>query len=134
MKFSEIETTAAIGRTLEGRTITVRDLLQAFAIVSGTKLGSQEFDRALGDPAQMHARETLANSSRFNALRSLIQAASESGPVTFEPIPGEPKLRSVSVTQNIEDGSRISAVTIEFSGPEQAQLGFEQALDNLTRA
>jgi len=133
VKLSEIETSAAVGRTLEGRTITVRDLLQAFAIVSGTKMGSQDFDRALSEPAQMHARDTLANSSRFNVLRSFIQAANESGPVTFEIEPGEPALRTVSVSHSFESGTRISAVTIEFTGPEQVQLGFEQALDNLSR-
>jgi hypothetical protein len=134
VKLSEIETSVPIGRTLEGRTITVRDLLDAFATVSGTRLGSQEFDRALTDPAQLHARGTIDNAARYSVLRALLKAAQEQGPRNFEPQAGSVSLQSVSVSQaTAADGGQATTLTIELSGQPEPGLGIDQALDNLAR-
>jgi len=134
VKLSEIETSVPIGRTLEGRTITVRDLLEAFATVSGTRLGSQEFDRALTDPAQLHARGTIDNAARYSVLRALLKAAQEQGPRTFEPKAVGVGLQSISVSQAVAaDGRQTTNLSIELSGEPEPGLGIDQALDTLAR-
>ncbi len=75
VKLSHIEVTVPIGRTERGQTLTVMDLLRAFSVVTGTEIGSQEFDRALGDPSQLHAKEIIENSLRYRTLKALVSGA-----------------------------------------------------------
>lgn len=134
MKLSEIETSVPIGRTLEGRPITVRDLLEAFATVSGTRLGTQEFDRALTEPSQLHARETIDNAARFSVLRALLKAAHENGPQQLEPQADVVALQSVSVSlESAHDGHQFTKIIIALNRSQEPEIGIGQALDNLNR-
>lgn len=129
MKLSHIEVTVPIGRTERGQTLTVMDLLKAFSIATGTEIGSQEFDRALGDPSQLHAKETIDNGSRYRTLRALAQGALESGPVTFD-AEGDAFLRSLSAeSRQVAPGQWVKCITIELQTGLEKNLGLDQALD-----
>lgn len=121
MKLSEIEVGVPIGRTLQGHTITVMDLLRAFATVTGTRVGSIEFDQALSDPAQLHATDMLGDAAHYRLLRTLLIEADKPGftlpeqqplqSLTIERDVGEQGLLRLSVTLTAEPGvSTVEAV------------------------
>lgn len=129
MKLSHIEVTVPIGRTERGQTLTVMDLLKAFSVATGTEIGSQEFDRALGNPSQLHAKETIENSGRYRILRALSQGALLHGPSRFGG-EGEAFLRSISAeARQVAPGEWIKSITIELQSGLEQDLGLDQALD-----
>ncbi len=129
MKLSSIEVTVPIGRTERGQTLTVMDLLKAFSVATGTEIGSQEFDRALGNPSQLHAKETIDNASRYRTLRALAQRALENGPVAID-AEGEAFLRTLSAEERqIAPGQWVKCITIELQTGLEKNLGLDLALD-----
>lgn len=129
MKLSHIEVTVPIGRTERGQTITVMDLLKAFSVATGTEIGSQEFDRALGNPSQLHAKETIENAGRYRTVRALAQGALEGGPVRFD-AEGDAVLHSLSAeARQVAPGQWIKTITIELQTGLEKNLGLDQALD-----
>ena len=131
MKLSEIEVTVPVGRTERGKTITVKDLLNAFAVVSGTRLGSQEFDRALGSPMQMHAPETMDNAARYRTLRAVLERSCASGPQEFR-VEHHVGFSHVSAEESSPvESAGLVHVRLEFERPEGAGLGLDEALDKL---
>ena len=77
MRLNDIEMTIPVGRTSQGVTITVRDILMVLSTVSGTRLGSQQFDQVLGDPQQLHAPGVLDNAQRYGLLSSILDGTVE---------------------------------------------------------
>lgn len=129
MKLSHIEVTVPIGRTERGQTITVMDLLKAFSIATGTEIGSMEFDRALENPSQLHAKGIIDNAARFRSLRALAQRAFESGPIAFSQ-PGDCMLRSIAAEarQVGSDRSQVS-IQIQLDNNLDDGLGLDKAID-----
>lgn len=122
MKLSEIEVGVPIGRTLQGHTITVIDVLRAFATVTGTRVGSLEFDQVLSDPAQLHATDMLGDAAHYRLLRTLLVEAEKPGfllpehqplqALTIERNAGEADQMRLSVTLKAEPGvTAAEAVT-----------------------
>ena len=72
MRLNDIEMSIPVGRTSQGVTITVRDLLLVLSTVSGTRLGSQQFDQMLADPQQLHAPGLLDDAQRYGLLSSIL--------------------------------------------------------------
>ncbi len=72
MQLNDIEMSIAVGRTAQGKTISVGDIMKVLAKVSGTGLGSQQFDQILADPQQLHAPDMLTNARRYALLCSLL--------------------------------------------------------------
>lgn len=129
MKLSHIEVTVPIGRTERGQTITVMDLLKAFSIATGTEIGSMEFDRALEDPSQLHARETIENASRFRSLRALAQRAFESGPISLGRS-GECTLQTITAdAQQIGAERNRIQILIQLENGLDDGLGLDKAID-----
>lgn len=130
MKLSHIEVTVPIGRTERGQTLTVMDLLRAFSVVTGTEIGSQEFDRALGDPSQLHAKEIIENSLRYRTLKALALGALTNGARDF------PCEEPVAVTRISAESRQTSAtsraidITISLvAGLDDGDLALDRALD-----
>lgn len=129
MKLSHIEVTVPIGRTERGQTLTVMDLLKAFATATGTEIGSLDFDRALDNPSQLHAKETIENAGRFRTLRALAQNSLQSGPVTFSQ-GGESVLRSVAAEgRQISPERRQVSIQVQLETGLNDGLGLDAALD-----
>jgi hypothetical protein len=128
VKLSHIEVTVPIGRTERGQTLTVMDLLKAFSVATGTEIGSQDFDRALSDPSQLHAKETIENAGRYRTLRGLAQNALESGAARFD-CDDAVSLQSVSVeARQVAPGEWVKCITIELKNDLEEDLGLDQAL------
>ena len=77
MRLNDIEMTIPVGRTSQGVTITVRDILVVLSTVSGTRLGSQQFDQVLADPQQLHAPGVLDDAQRYGLLSSILDGTVE---------------------------------------------------------
>jgi hypothetical protein len=127
VKLSEIEATSAIGRTREGRTITVMDLLNAFAIATGTRIGSSEFDAALSDPAQLHAPEIITEAAHFRLLKVLLTEA-----VKPEFKLPEGQLKELTVDSYKPGVVRVSALLTSHSDYDAAHL-LSEALNELLK-
>lgn len=77
MRLSDIEMSVPIGRTSTGSIVTVRDIMAVLATVSGTALGSRQFDEILSEPYTLHAPDTLSSSVRYGALSAMLEGVAD---------------------------------------------------------
>jgi len=123
MRLNDIEMSMVIGRTPEGVTITVRDLIMALSTISGTTIGSAEFNEILSAPFTLHAPDTISNSRRYALLNAILEGKTAS-PDTFHITQetGEPGTVKIHVVTNTNPGAEISHALDQMLATHEKRL------------